>query len=97
MPCQVKVLIEEGKGEVDVLNRYGDTALDEARAAQAQAVVEYLEGCVTSEAREASKMKFLHRRADQFLRAASGGDAKQVTGIRALFTGIMLYGCSSTA
>lgn len=46
LPLQVKLLVEAGRARLDVATRHGLTPLDEAHAASATAVVEFLETLV---------------------------------------------------
>lgn len=46
LPLQVKLLVEAGRARLDVATRHGLTPLDEAHAAAATAVVEFLETLV---------------------------------------------------
>eukprot|EP00775_Hariotina_reticulata_P006155 gene6155-6392_t len=73
-----KVLVEQGKAQIDRLSRHGSTALDEARWAAVPALVEYFEAHVSAGEATASRKRSETRRADALLNAASSNDVAAI-------------------
>eukprot|EP00878_Enallax_costatus_P011541 GHUV01012048.1.p1 GENE.GHUV01012048.1~~GHUV01012048.1.p1 ORF type:complete len:746 (+),score=322.29 GHUV01012048.1:330-2567(+) len=73
-----RVLVDVGKAHVDVVTRQGSTPLDEAHAAGATAVVEYLNTLVSSEEAAAARRRSEMRSADTMCYAASAGDVATI-------------------
>ncbi len=68
---QVRVLVEEGKADLSVQDRWGATPLDEAMRAGSRAVMDYLQGLNAPTQKDDD-------RTVEFLYAASRGDTAKL-------------------
>ncbi|GBF99447.1 hypothetical protein Rsub_11933 [Raphidocelis subcapitata] len=80
-----RVLVEQGRANIAITDRWGRTPLDTALKAGAMQVVEYLEGRpeVSSEQREHARERFEQERTDELLNACVWGDLEDVEGLLA--------------
>lgn len=95
----IKLLIEEGGADPNFQDRWGQTALDEARRVGAAPVVTYLEGCIDAAMRNESVRRWRSNRTTEFLHACTEGNAAQVkymlssTQPGSISTGILVASC----
>jgi hypothetical protein len=82
--CQVRLLVEAGRARLDVTTRHGFTPLDEAHAAAATAVVEFLETLVRTlwgkERQQQGRVMFCYFLMAQRARECAGDQACPVIG-----------------
>ncbi|GAX83177.1 hypothetical protein CEUSTIGMA_g10603.t1 [Chlamydomonas eustigma] len=74
----VKMLVGDGNAPISVLDRFGNSPLDEARRVGAQTVVDFLESCVTELEQNQSLAKFIRQRTTDLLQACACGDVIRV-------------------
>ncbi|EFJ46903.1 hypothetical protein VOLCADRAFT_62022, partial [Volvox carteri f. nagariensis] len=92
----VKLLVEEGGADPNFQDRWGNTALDEARRVGAAPVLAYLEGLLGSDKLAGSGVRYRHKVATDFLSACGTGDVARVRYIAhnsqpgCTFTGLVL-------
>ncbi|KAG2444346.1 hypothetical protein HXX76_001102 [Chlamydomonas incerta] len=92
----VKLLVEEGGADPGFQDRWGNTALDEARRVGAAPVVTYLEGLLKGDELDAAGKRHRQQVASDFLAACGQGDAARVRFMVAnsapgcVFTGMVL-------
>ncbi len=77
--AQVRVLVEEGKADLAVQDRWGATPLDEAMRAGSRAVMDYLQGLNAPTQKDDD-------RTVEFLYAASRGDTAKLRHVSAVCT-----------
>ena len=77
--AQVRVLVEEGKADLAVQDRWGATPLDEAMRAGSRAVMDYLQGLNGPTQKDDD-------RTVEFLYAASRGDTAKLRHVSAVCT-----------
>ncbi|GLC44797.1 hypothetical protein PLESTB_001212900 [Pleodorina starrii] len=92
----VKLLVEEGGADPNFQDRWGNTALDEARRVGATPVVAYLEGLLGANQLVGSGVRYRQQVAQDFLSACGTGDVGRVRYIThnshpgCIFTGLVL-------
>ncbi|KAG2447078.1 hypothetical protein HYH02_007828 [Chlamydomonas schloesseri] len=92
----VKLLVEEGGADPGFQDRWGNTALDEARRVGAAPVVAYLEGLLKGDELDTAGKRHRQQVASDFLAACGLGDAGRVRFMVAhsapgcVFTGLVL-------
>ena len=72
---QVRVLVEEGKADLGVQDRWGATPLDEAMRTGSRAVMDYLQGISAPTRKDDDRTM-------EFLYAASRGDTAKLRHVR---------------
>lgn len=76
--AQVKVMIEQGKADAAFADRWGNTALDEARRVGAAPVVAYLEPLVSKAQVAATVGRWKAQRSREFLQVSWAGAPTRV-------------------
>ena len=74
----VKLLVEEGGADPGFQDRWGNTALDEARRVGAAPVVAYLERLMSADGRAAADERWRRTAKRDFLSAAATGDTERL-------------------
>jgi ankyrin repeat protein len=89
MPLQVRVLVEEGKADLSVQDRWGTTPLDEAMRTGSRAVMDYLRGLNAPTQKD-------DERTVEFLYAASRGNTARLRHVSCLSTAMTPHARSFT-